>query len=69
MGMIELRLARNSLWWLQQDVVISLFGQSSEIDAEWFENNRNWLQYREDAFYVYVNVSRQFGEEEECAWN
>ena len=46
-----------------------LFGQNSEIDAEWFENNWNWLQYREDAFYVHVNVFRQLGEEGECFWN
>ena len=42
---------------------------NSEIDAEWFENNWNWLQYREDAFYVHVKVFRQLGEEEECFWN
>ena len=49
--------------------VNGLFGQNSEIDAEWFENNWDWLQYREDAFYVHVNVFRQLGEEEECFWN
>ena len=56
-------------WWLQHDVVNGLFGQNSEIDAERFENNWNWLQYREDAFYVHVNVFRQLGEEGECFWN
>ena len=45
------------------------FGQNSEIDAEWFENNWDWLQYREDAFCVHVNVFRQLGEEGECFWN
>ena len=44
-------------------------GRNSEIDAEWFENDWNWLQYREDAFYVHVNVFRQLGEEGECFWN
>ena len=32
-------------------------------------NNWNWLQYREDAFYVHVNVFRQLGGEEEGFWN
>ena len=54
---------------IQQDVVNGLFGQNSEIDAEWFENNWNWLQYREDAFYVHVNVFRQLDGEGECYWN
>ena len=27
------------------------------------------LQYREDAFYVHVNVFRQLDGEEECFWN
>ena len=33
------------------------------------EDNWNWLQYREDAFCVHVNVFRQFDGEEECFWN
>ena len=62
-----LRFWMQLAWWLQHDVVNGLFGQNSEIDAEWFENN--WLQYRENAFYVHVNVFRQLGEEGECFWN
>ena len=64
-----LRFWMQLAWWLQHDVVNGLFGQNSEIDAECFENNWNWLQYREDAFYVHVNVFRQLGEEGECFWN
>jgi hypothetical protein len=53
-----------------QNVGFNIFiGQSSEIDAEWFENNWNWLQYHEDAFCVHVNVFRQLDEEGECFWN
>ena len=68
-GLHVLRFWMQLAWWLQHDVVNGLFGQNSEIDAEWFENNWNWLQYREDAFYVHVNVFRQLGEEGECFWN
>ena len=44
-------------------------GRALKMMQNGFEDNWNWLQYREDAFYVHVNVFRQLGGEGECFWN
>ena len=38
-------------------------GRTLKLMQNGFEDNWNWLQYREDAFCVHVNVFRQLGEE------